>query len=368
MTFLRFFKAISGDKVEKWRIDIIVTRYPEFFNLIRSRLMTKKEYFPWCFGANFYPSTAINQLEMWQEETFDPVTIDRELGYGENIGMTIMRVYLHDLLWLQDRDGFLKRMEQFLAIAESHGIRIMFTFFDDCWNDRFALGKQPEPKPFTHNSGWVQSPGAAAADDLAQRSRLEEYVKGVLTHFAKDDRILLWDLYNEPGNGASGDHITKCLRVERSLPLLKDVFKWAREVKITQGITAGIWKWTAEFNNLNRFMLDHSDIVTFHSYMPPEENRECTLEIIKEACGRQVLCSEYMARTRGNTFKDCLPQFRELNVSAVNWGLVAGKTQTIFPWGWNKEKGMPEKFFHDIFNPDGTFLYPEEKEVFDKIR
>lgn len=40
----------------------------------------------WYFGANFIPSTAINQLEMWQKETFDPTTIDRELGFARKIG------------------------------------------------------------------------------------------------------------------------------------------------------------------------------------------------------------------------------------------------------------------------------------------
>ena len=331
--------------------------------------MTEKKYFDWCFGANFYPSTAINQLEMWQEESFDLETIDRELGFAEGIGMTIMRVYLHDLLWEQDKIGFLKRMEQYLAVSEKHGIKTMFTIFDDCWSPVFALGKQPDPKPFTHNSGWVQSPGNAAADDLSQRPRLEEYVKGVLTHFADDKRIALWDLYNEPGNGSSGDHVTtSSLRENLSLPLLKDVFKWARDVKPSQPVTAAPWRFDEGFKDLNRFMFDNSDLVTFHAYTDGENTRQRTLDVLKEADGRQVLCSEYMARTAGSTFKACLPVFRELNVSAINWGLVSGKSQTIYPWGWTPEKGMPEKFFHDVFNADGTLLYPEEKEVFDQVR
>ena len=151
--------------------------------------MAKEFKLEWGFGANFYPSSAINQLEMWQADTFDEATIDRELGYAEKIGMTYMRVYLHDLLWEQDSVGFLKRMERYLEIADSHKIKTMFVFFDDCWSPDFALGKQPDPKPFTHNSGWIQSPGNKAADDLSQRPRLEAYVKGVLTHFANDERI-----------------------------------------------------------------------------------------------------------------------------------------------------------------------------------
>ena len=324
--------------------------------------MTKKEFFPWCFGANFTPSTAVNQLEMWQEESFDPGTIDRELGFAEGIGMTIMRVFLHDLLWQQDKEGFLRRMDQYLSLAEKHGIKTMFTFFDDCWNDRFSLGKQPAPKPFTHNSGWVKSPGLAAADDPAQRTRLEEYVKGVLTRFAEDDRVVLWDLYNEPGGARPAG------QRELSLPLLKDIFRWAKEVTISQPVTAGLWNFAEDFETLNEFMLENSQIVTFHAYLTAEETKKRALAFLEKAQGRQVLCSEYMARTVGSTFEKCLPLFRELNISAVNWGLVSGKTQTIFPWGWNEEKGMPEKPFHDVFHKDGTFLCPEEKAVFESLR
>jgi hypothetical protein len=335
---------------------------------MKGTVMSAKEFFPWCFGANFYPSTAINQLEMWQAETFDPETIDRELGYAENIGMGIMRVYLHDLLWVQDKDGFLKRMEEYLAIAERHGIKTMFTFFDDCWNPSFALGKQPDPKPFVHNSGWIQSPGIAAVDDLSQRPRLEEYIKGVISHFANDKRIAVWDLYNEPGNGPSGDHITQgALQVNLSLPLLKDVFKWAKEVKRSQPVTAGAWMCRDDFKDVNDFVFDQSELVTFHNYMPDAEVRAVAEEVIRRADGRQVLCSEYMSRGH-NTFRHCLPLFRELNISAINWGLVSGKTQTIYPWGWTEDKGVPEFWFHDVFEKDGTLLYPEEKAVFDSVR
>ena len=111
----------------------------------------------WLVGANFLPSTAINQLEMWQVETYDPVTIDRELGWAANIGMNVMRVYLHDLAWRADATGFLKRMDEFLSIASKHRIKILFTIFDDCWNPDATIGKQPIPKPGIHNSGWVEA-------------------------------------------------------------------------------------------------------------------------------------------------------------------------------------------------------------------
>jgi len=124
----------------------------------------------WLLGANFLPSTAINQLEMWQAETFDPTTIDRELGWASAIGMNTMRVYLHDLAWKADAAGFKKRMDQFLAIAAKYHIKILFTIFDDCWNPDAAIGKQPEPKPGIHNSGWVRSPNKNVHNDSSQWS------------------------------------------------------------------------------------------------------------------------------------------------------------------------------------------------------
>lgn len=319
----------------------------------------------WRFGANFIPSTAINQLEMWQADTFDPKTIDRELGYAQKIGMNIMRVYLHDLLWQQDACGFMKRMEEYLAIADAHGIATMFVFFDDCWRTDFALGRQPEPKPFTHNSGWVQSPGSAAADDLAQRPRLEAYVKGVLNHFAHDRRIALWDLYNEPGNGKSGDHVTRSgLRGNASMPLLKDVFRWAKEVEIDQPVTAGIWnRYSTDFDELNQLMLKESEVLTFHCYCNAVETTVTCDFFRMLGDGRPVLCSEYMCRPNC-TFKECLPIYKRNGIGAINWGLVAGKTQTIYPWGWDESKGQPEAPFHDIFNPDGSLLIPGDAEAF----
>lgn len=318
----------------------------------------------WRFGANFIPSTAINQLEMWQEETFDPETIDRELGYAEKIGMNIMRVYLHDLLWEQDAPGFLRRMEKYLEIADSHHIGTMFVFFDDCWNPEFTLGKQPAPAPYTHNSGWIQSPGNAASDDLSQRPRLERYVKGVLSHFAHDGRIVLWDLYNEPGNGKAGDHLTvSACRENLSLPLLKDVFRWANEVERDQPVTAAPWAFREGFGDLERFSFEHSEVVSFHCYCGKDVTERTSYLAKLIADGRPVICSEYMARTADSTFADCLPVFKKFGIGAINWGLVSGKTQTVYPWGWSAEKGQPPVPFHDVFNPDGSFLVPEEEKA-----
>ena len=151
-------------------------------------------------GANFVPATAINQLEMWQADTFDPARIDLELGWAAAIGMNTMRVFLHDLAYQQDPQGFLGRVDQFLTIAAKHGIRPMLVLFDSVWDPFPALGPQRPPRPGVHNSGWVQSPGKVALEDPSHWPRLEGYVTGVIGRFQDDGRVLAWDLWNEVDN------------------------------------------------------------------------------------------------------------------------------------------------------------------------
>jgi endo-1,4-beta-mannosidase len=297
---------------------------------------------PWITGANFLPSTAINQLEMWQRETFDTATISRELGWAHNIGFNTMRVFLHSVAWKADRDGFKKRMDQFLQIADRHHIEALFVFFDDCWNKIPLAGKQPIPKPGIHNSGWVQDPGQPASSDTANFPLLETYVKDVMTTFAHDKRILLWDLYNEPGNSGKRDS---------SLPLLKKVFQWAREVNPDQPISVGLWAW--DFENLNAFQLLNSDVITYHDYEEPQWHRR-VIELLK-ASGKPLICTEYMARTRNSRFTNILPLLKSEGVGAINWGFVSGKSNTIYAWDTPMENGdQPDEWFHDIFFPDGT--------------
>ena len=166
---------------------------------------------PWLVGSNYVPKSAINQLEMWQEATFDPVEIDKELSWAEAMGMNTMRVFLHDLLWQQDAGGFQTRIDRFLTIASQHHIRPMFVLFDSCWDPLPHLGPQHPPIPGVHNSGWVESPGAAALADATQYPRLKAYVQGMVGAFAvgafaKDNRILAWDVWNEPGVDNAGSY------------------------------------------------------------------------------------------------------------------------------------------------------------------
>lgn len=328
---------------------------------------------PWLAGSNFTPSTAINQLEMWQAESFDPETIDRELGFAARCGMNTARVFIHDLLWKQDSEGLLKRMDQFLDIADKHNIGIMFVLFDDVWDPAPKLGKQRAPKPHVHNSGWVQSPGKEILGDADKRAALEPYVKGVISRFKDDKRVIVWDLYNEPGNPNKSAYGPVELenKPEHSLDLVKKCFEWAWEVRPSQPLTIGVWTndWSSKEKRdaLNAYQLDHSDIITFHVYGDLAKTKAYTEPLFEY--GRPVMCTEYMARTAGSLLSEALPYFKEKHVGAYQWGLVAGKTQTQYPWeSWKRDfEKEPDVWFHELFHKDGTPYDPAETALYKKL-
>jgi hypothetical protein len=329
---------------------------------------------PWLVGSNYIPATAINELEMWQAETFDPQRIDLELGWAESIGLNTMRVFLHDLPWQQDPAGFQKRIDTFLAIADKHQIRILFVLFDSVWDPLPHLGKQREPRPGVHNSGWVQSPGAAALKDPGQLPRLEAYVKGAIGAFAKDPRVLGWDVWNEPSNTNDGNYDSGEPPNKKELvrDLLSKVFAWAREAGASQPLTSGLWEgnWSSpeKLDAIGKIQLEQSDVLSFHNYGPPGEFRKRVRQL--QSYHRPILCTEYMARPRKSTFAGVLPIAKEYKVAAINWGLVAGKTQTYLPWdSWKKPylDRQPKVWFHEIFRTDGQPYRQDEVDLIQKL-
>jgi Cellulase (glycosyl hydrolase family 5) len=330
---------------------------------------------PWLVGSNYIPKSAINQLEMWQEATFNPTEIETEFIWAEAIGMNTMRVFLHDLLWDQDAAGFRKRIEEFLTIASRHHIRPVFVLFDSVWDPIPHLGPQHPPIPGVHNSGWVQSPGAKALADPTQYPRLKAYVQGVVGAFAKDDRILAWDVWNEPGGDNAGSYPKEELKpqdkIARVTALLPQVFEWARQVNPSQPLTSGVCCVEtspdgANLGELQQIQLRESDITTFHNYGWPESFKQQVIWLKKY--NRPVICTEYMARSVGSTFDTILPIAKQERVGAINWGFVAGKTQTYLPWdSWQRPYVLeqPPVWHHEVLHSDGT---PYRKAEVDLIR
>ncbi|AFC41513.1 MULTISPECIES: cellulase family glycosylhydrolase [Mycobacterium] len=312
----------------------------------------------WLVGANYIPASAINQFEMFQADTFDPRRIDTELGWAQFYGHNTARVFLHDQLWAADQRGFQTRLGQFVDIAARHHIKPLFVFFDSCWDPQPRAGRQRAPRPGVHNSGWAQSPGAERLGDPRYVPVMRDYVTAVMTQFRNDNRVLGWDLWNEPDNPARQYRNTERSDKEQLVAdLLPQVFRWARAVDPSQPLTSGVWRgdWGQPQGRsaISDIQLANSDVVTFHSYAEAAGFESRINELTP--MGRPILCTEYMARPRGSTVQSILPVAKRHNVGAINWGLVAGKTQTYFPWEtWDHPATtVPKVWFHDLIRPEG---------------
>lgn len=349
-----------------------VTDAPGRWSAERAKAWGAKQ--KWQVGCNYLPSNAINQLEMFQAETFSPDLIDKELGFAQQLGFTSVRVFLHDLLWKQDHEGFLKRCERFLEIADRRGIQTMFVLFDSCWHPVPQLGRQPDPIPWTHNSGWVQSPGIAILKDPKSYPHLKEYVQGVVAHFKNDRRVILWDVWNEPDNFDGGAAKRQGLEPKNKPDLVNalmpQVFSWIREVNPSQPLTSGVWRDsenTVQLDECKRIQIAHSDVISFHTYGDVPSLNRCLKNLA--IYDRPLYCTEFMARPNGSVFEPHLALMKDAQCAAYCWGFINGKSQTIYPWdSWTKAyTAPPPVWFHDILQPDGTPFKQVEVDFIRKV-
>lgn len=329
---------------------------------------------PWIVGCNFFPSTAINQIEMWQSSTYDHVTIDRELGWASELGFNTVRVFLHSFVWEKEPESFFRNIDDFLTIADSHGIKAMLCFFSGAGDyvSHCTLGKQLDPIPGVHNLAFMGDPAILDDDNKAIPERYElmrQYVQAVVSRYREDDRIRIWEAWNEPGTSWNREDITT--------ELLPKTIQWIRGMNPIQPITVGLHAPDLQHAVFDEIALTMSDINSFHNYSNWNDSKTSTgikiigmknfaLEVL--AYGRPVICSEYLARGDSwqCTFQNTLPYLKQYKIGAINWGLVWGKTNTIYPWGWDNDK-EPDFWFHDILQKDGTPKYPEEKEFLREI-
>lgn len=310
----------------------------------------------WILGCNYVPSTSVNDVEFWQAETFDPETIDRELGWAEQWGINSVRVFLNYVVWEAGSEAYIKRFEQFLGIAAKHGMSVMPVLFDDCnFSGGVAkVGKQVDPVPGIIMNGWVSSPPKAMRNDPESLPKLKAYLQGIIKHFRKDKRIILWDLYNEPFNGDEW---------KDTHSLMEQAFLWAREMKPTQPLTIGAWN---RFDSpVSKKMMQLSDIVSFHGYDGKDEF-EKKIQLCSEY-KRPVICTEWLLRQSDNTIFNILPLLKENNAGSYHWGLVNGKTQCHLQWGSTAENPKSDPWQHDLMYPDGATYNQEELELFKKI-
>ncbi len=299
---------------------------------------------PWPCGFNYIPANAVSYTAMWMPDCFDPALIDKELALAQSVGFNCLRVVLPFVVWEHDPAAFKQRLGEFLSVCDKRRFKVMFCLFDDCAfgsDEKLKdpwYGKQPEVLKGWYANGWTPSPGHAMVRDPKSWHRLEKYVTDIVSSFKDDRRVWVWDLYNEPTNGGLGDV---------SIPLVVEVFAWARAVAPSQPLTVGKWNGNDKLNDL---IFRNSDIITFHDYNSAEDLTK-NIESLKSH-GRPLINTEWLNRASVSKVETCLPVFKSENVGCMHWGLVNGKTQTHLHYGSRPGSETPASapWQHDLFH------------------
>jgi hypothetical protein len=316
---------------------------------------------------------------MWHKDSFDAVTIERELGWAAELGFNAFRINLHYLVWKHDRDGLLERLDRVMGMADRVGIVTIPVLFDDCGFGGFEpeYGAQPDPYPGVHNSRAVASPGRLSLVQAEEWAGFNTYTRDLVRAFKTDPRILFWDLYNEPGNrmifARDGSRLYEPDFAEQSLGLMRDSFDWARAEGPVHPLTVGAWSTpvsgalrAAYATEIDQTALDLSDVVSFHAYLATDKVAEIITALAKR--GRPMFCTEWMARPVGSQIADQLHLFKSHDVGCMQWGLVKGRTQTWLPWpddlvaahGGDADRSV---WFHDILDETGAPYDEMETEI-----
>lgn len=335
---------------------------------------------PWIRGCNFMGSDCANRIDQWQEQGFAQrlATADRELALAAQTGFNSIRIVLEFFVWQQQHDGFMERLEQYLQTAWKHGISCMIVFGNDCTTPKDENWRPQTLGPQTYDIGYhggrKNSPhgsfdgvGYSLLDEPALAAQHYEWVREIVQKYREDERVLLWDVFNEPGNSH---------RKDLSLPHLQKFFALVREIDPIQPVSAGIWTFNGDFAALppiERYALEHSDIITYHNYGTYEQNIFVLKQLKK--LGRPVINTEWLSRGCHNTVQEMFPLFYLEEVGCYNWGFVAGKYQTFEPsnYAWEAYEKDPTfaydftKWMHDLYRPSLRPYDPREIELIQRF-
>lgn len=334
---------------------------------------------PWIRGCNYMSADCANRVDQWQslgfEERFE--TTEAELKLMQETGFNTVRLILEYVVWEKEHDSFMERFERYIALCDKYGISCMIVLANDCMPPKTELWKMPDIGIQHYDWGYhggrkhsqhglhSQAAPHFYLDQEESRERYFQMVREIVERYKDDERICLWDLYNEAGNSR---------RNEMTLPNLKRLFEIVRKINPSQPLTACVWRTKRDpFSPVEQFALDNSDIITYHCYKPLEEHIKVIERLKKEE--RPIINTEWLDRAFGNDVFSCFPLFCKEKIGCINWGFVAGKYQTyeIKESTWQKyENGtLPDyvdftKWVHDLYRPSHRPYDPREIELIRK--
>ena len=333
---------------------------------------------PWIRGCNYLPANCVNRIEMWQEYNSDKVfeTMEEEFKLIQSIGYNSIRVIIEFLVWDKEHDGYMERFERFLTLANKYGISVMLVLANDCMRPKGyevdKLGEQPCDWGYhggrkMSQHGIFNAMGHHYLDEPETAPRFFAMIREFVEKYKNDERINIWNVYNEVGNSN---------RREVTLPNLKKIFEICREIDPIQPLTCETASYYGgdffETCEVEKYGVLNSDIISFHNYGSYESNIR-TIKNLKKF-GRPLINSEWLARCLNNNVEELFPLYYLEKVGCYNWGLVGGKAQYYEPWNstWENYEKNPDlkwdftKWFHDLFRLNHRPYNPKEIEIIKK--
>ncbi len=332
----------------------------------------------WLRGCNYMPANCANRIDMWQSLDFDEhiKCAEEEFKLMQELGFNSVRLILDFTVWCEEHDEFIKNVESYVSLCDKYGISVMFVLGNDCCvpkNDLYVAPHIGEQKyDWGYHGGRKNSPhqtlyemGFSPLDETDTREQFYKFVAEMIDIYKDDERICVWDLYNEPGNSRR-DSVT--------LPHLKEIFKIARDINPIQPLTACYWRaYSDEVSECEQYCLDNSDIISYHNYRGLETNVKILRKLKKY--NRPIFNTEWLGRIIGSTVQELFPLFYIEKVSCYNWGFVAGKYQTYEPYnaqweGYERGEANDIDFrlwFHDLYRPSHRPYDPKETELIRRI-
>ena len=333
---------------------------------------------PWMRGCNYMSADCANRVDQWQELGFEErfQTTEEELKLMQETGFNTVRLIPEYVVWKEEHDGFMERFARYIALCAKYGMSCMIVLANDCMPPKTERWKMPyvgeQQYDWGYHGGKKHSQhgvhnGPAPhfyLDEPESRKDYYQFVRELVTAYKNDDRICIWDVYNEPGNSR---------RDEISLPYLKELFEMIREIDPIQPLTAGVWRVHVDENiplaPIEQYALENSDIITYHCYREYNAHIRIIKRLKKE--GRPLMNTEWLGRCLQNDVFSLFPLFYLEKIGCYNWGFVAGKYQTYEPWegtwhaynnGWAPNVDFT-KWFHDLYRPNHRPYDPKEIEL-----
>ncbi|MBR6007662.1 MAG: cellulase family glycosylhydrolase [Clostridia bacterium] len=330
----------------------------------------------WLRGCNFIGSDCCNRIDMWQSYNNEAHmrTAERELALCRDIGFNTVRLIIEFDVWFQERARFMQILENYISLCARYGQKVMLVLANEA---QLCRGEEYVPKPLgeqVYALGYHQGRFPLTDEQKAlepyhelerkqTRSKYLEMVGEIVGRYRADERVVCWNVYNEPGIS---------IGMERCLPIIRLMFDTVSELDPVQPLCSDVWYWK-DYDNLNpRDALSArlSDVISWHNYQPLDKFVTGYEQLRR--LNKPILLTEWLHRIVHQNVRELYPLLYLERINCWCWGFVAGKTQTYEPWDslwerFDRENGNTDLDFklwqHDLFRPSLRPYDPAETET-----